>query len=471
MVNRSRSGSQSSRRGGGGRFTPSPSSSFRGTNKGLSIGEFPLSSLLVFRELESYPSVVMAACGLAVTLGILIQIRSLRNDAPPSLVDRLPSYRFYKARFLKGAYTQGVVTCLAMYRILPFLDSDPNYLDSYLYTSIDSSSVTNAPFIEKPTSQNYDMYLHGAISRMTGLLNSCPATNFSVFNFPASARSAKVEDVLKLLPFPAEDMPSAAAVVSFLQENILAPEERPAFEEEALAGDSGLTPLELEVFGSVMSRRPPVSNRLVRGSTLPGNAVAREEIDSVLSPIEAAQYRLSIGTNPARLRELTAVAVSRINERKAAAADAASPAAPAGVAAPGPAIQAGPPVSSDIVVDQGTEVNPTSGPLPAAAPKKRGPGRPSKAAAFKAAGSPPSALSSPPPPTSDSASGPLGLDGKKVGSPGAETAGVALSSSEPESSSSAPASSLDRTPTPGKVSGGSSQTGDGAQHEEKASSS
>lgn len=167
MVNRSRSGSQTSRRRGGNRSNASPSSSFRGINKELSIGEFSLSSLTVFRELGGpYPSVVMAVCGFAVTLGILIQIRSLRNDVPPSVGG--PGFPHlgggpYKARVLKGAYTQGVVTCLAMYRMPLFLDSDPNYLDSYMYTSIDSSSVTSAPFVERPTSKNYDMYLHGAI--------------------------------------------------------------------------------------------------------------------------------------------------------------------------------------------------------------------------------------------------------------------------------------------------------------------
>jgi hypothetical protein len=78
-----------------------------------------------------------------------------------------------------------------------------------------------------------------------------------------------------------------------------------------------------------MSRNATVTNRLERGSVLPGNAITRDDIVivilivsvfvivSVLTPLELAQYDLSAKSNPAKLKALTSVAVERLNARKA----------------------------------------------------------------------------------------------------------------------------------------------------------
>ncbi len=81
-----------------------------------------------------------------------------------------------------------------------------------------------------------------------------------------------------------------------------------------------MTPLEKEIFGDVLSRRPPVTARLDRGAVLAGNAITRDKLVKVLSSIELAQYDLSAKSNPKKLKELSALAVSRYNERTAISA-------------------------------------------------------------------------------------------------------------------------------------------------------
>eukprot|EP00200_Dunaliella_tertiolecta_P000209 CAMPEP_0202364850 /NCGR_PEP_ID=MMETSP1126-20121109/16095_1 /ASSEMBLY_ACC=CAM_ASM_000457 /TAXON_ID=3047 /ORGANISM="Dunaliella tertiolecta, Strain CCMP1320" /LENGTH=414 /DNA_ID=CAMNT_0048959579 /DNA_START=1949 /DNA_END=3193 /DNA_ORIENTATION=+ len=248
----------------------------------------------------------------------MIQIRYARNNVPSALVDRLPSYKFYKARYLKSINSHAIVILLAMYKILPFLDSDTEALEYALYSYLDAGVGSNSPFIEKPNQNNFHLYYYGVISRILGLLNSCPSTNHQIFNFPSSVKDASVEDILKLLPFPEISKPSVEEVTNFLRNEMLREDEKPSFEEEALINETGLTALESQLFGDVMSRKIAKTNILSRGSLLPSNAITLDDIKSVLSRIEFAAYELSVKDNPSKLKELTSLAVERLNAHKAA---------------------------------------------------------------------------------------------------------------------------------------------------------
>lgn len=298
-----------------------PSSSLRKKPQGLAIGEYSIDVLNTFADFDCFSGIVLRTCGLFVVLAIMIQIRYAKNNTPPSMVDRLPSYRFYKARYLKSINCHAIVILLGMYQVLTFLPSDTETLESSLYSNLDAGVGSNTPLIhDKPNLNNWGLFQYGVISRILGLLNSCPATNSGIFNFPSSVREHKVENILKLLPFSEDVMPFVEDVKDFLRGEMLLEAENPCFEEEVLPGESGLTVLEAEIFGDVMTRRMAVSNTLSRGSLLPGNAVTLENIKASLSRIEFAQYELAVKTNPARLRELTALAVERFNAKKAAAA-------------------------------------------------------------------------------------------------------------------------------------------------------
>lgn len=342
---------------------PAPSSLLRNKPQGLSIGEYGIDCINVFSEFECFSGIVLRACGLFIIIGIMIQIRYARNDVPPALVDRLPSYKFYKARYLKSINSHAIVILLAMYTILPFLESDAEALESALYSNLDAGIGSNTPFIEKPNQNNFYLYYYGVISRILGLLNSCPSTNSQIFNFPSSVKDAKVEDVLKLLPFPEEVMPSVEDVKVFLRNEMLREDECPSFEESSLPGNTGLTVLENQLFGDIMSRKMTVSNSLSRGSLLPSNALTYDDIKSNLSRIEFAAYELSTKNNPTKLKELSALAVERINARKAANKEQAA---------------SGNPAPGAIGQDEGVEnaSSPSASILLGNAPPRKGPGRP-----------------------------------------------------------------------------------------------
>ena len=386
-----------------------PSSMLRKNPKCLSIGEYGIDKLNTFADFVCFPGIVLRACGLFTVLGIMIQIRHARNNVPPALVDRLPSFKFYKARYLKSINSRAVVILLAMYPILSYLHSDPETLESTLYSNLDEGVGSNTPYIDKPNPNNYSLFYYGVISRILGLLNSCPATNFSIFNFPNSVKDFKVEDVLKLLPFPEDVMPSADEVKAFLRNEMLLEAENPSFEEEVLPGETGLTALETEIFGDVMSRRMDVSNTLSRGSLLPSNALSYDNIKSVLSRIEFAQYEQSVSNNPVRLKELTALAVERINAKAAAASQQAAS------------------VNETDLADrpsEGTEASPSAAILRGAAPSRLG--RP------KGSKNKPRSTSSSPTSSSPAASrtGSPGADGTNL-DPGRQTLVPPLDSNSP----------------------------------------
>lgn len=310
------------------RDSRSPMSLLRGKTKGLSIGEFSLEYINAFKTLGCFKNIILAVCSLFAVLAIMAQIRCAKSTLPPAAIDRSPSYKFYKSRFLKSVWADIVIVALGMYSVLPWLDADPAELEEAMVSNLDAGIQSNTPFIDKPTSQNFQLYYWGVLSRMSGLLNSCPATNYGIFNFPKAVRDAKVEDILSWMPFDEEYLPSVDSLISHLRDEILKEEENPSFAEDALSYPGGLTPIELQVFGDVMSRKPAVTARLERGSVLGGNAITRANLELVLSPTELAQYDLSAKFNPSKLKELSALAVARFNDRAAQSKESAQASVP-----------------------------------------------------------------------------------------------------------------------------------------------
>ena len=170
-----------------------PNSAALGGKRHLSIGEFSLADLKALSQVENFRGIVLLTGVLFVIVVLMVQIRSLRSSEPPAFVDRSPSYKFYKARFLRSPETLSVVVSLGICQILPFMDCDPSVLQTSIYQNIDCGAGGNARFIERPNSQNFTAYFHGVVSRLLGLLNSCPATNASVFNLPRDV-SASLTD-------------------------------------------------------------------------------------------------------------------------------------------------------------------------------------------------------------------------------------------------------------------------------------
>ena len=87
--------------------------------------------------------------------------------------------------------------------------------------------------------------------------------------------------------------------------------------ENPLPMEGGVTVLEKELFGdNIIRSGSPVSASLVRPSVIPGNAMTRQDLESVLSPAELLSYDRAAQVNPPRMRALSDLALERINSHR-----------------------------------------------------------------------------------------------------------------------------------------------------------
>lgn len=291
----------------------------RNRQKGLSIGEFNLSHLNALSELdEIFPGIKLFAAVTMINILNMVQIRAALNTLPPALVDKSDSYKFYKARLNKKSPVQGLLISLGVCQIAPFLEADPGLLTNSIISYNDCGAGAGAKFIATPNKDNYEPYFHGVVSRMTGLVNSCPSTSPNVFNFPSGHLEFKVQDVIDALPF--KEKPSAEEVKKEFREWAMGAESMVIFNETPLPLPNGKTPLENEIFGDSLKRVSRNSIALDRGSVVPENRMTEHELFSVLSPFEKLQYSKAMGSNPSKAREIAEIAsarLSQLNSKKA----------------------------------------------------------------------------------------------------------------------------------------------------------
>jgi len=278
-------------------------SDLRIRRKGISIGEFPIIDLNALSELEYFPGIKLWCAVTMVIILNMVQIRSALNSVPASIVDRSPSYRYYKARFLRKDEVQGFLISLGICQIAPFMEADPGLLNYTIQQYLDCGAGGNSPYIEKPTETNYEKYFHGVVSRMAGLINSCPSTNGQTFNFPPGHLTFTLKDILEALPF--SDGPTSEEVRDQILEMGLDSQDSVILEENPLFFPGGNTPLEKDIFGDKLKRVPQSSISLGKASTLQDNRINRAALERVLSPLEMLQYDKSVGTNPIKLKALS----------------------------------------------------------------------------------------------------------------------------------------------------------------------
>lgn len=125
----------------------------RGKQNYVSIGDFSLDSLCAFSSLGTYKNIVLAACSLFVVVAIMVQIRFALTTQPPAYVNKLPSYKFYKSRYLKSVWADIVIVALGMYSVKPWLNGDPDELEEAMISNLDAGIQSNTPFIEQPPSR------------------------------------------------------------------------------------------------------------------------------------------------------------------------------------------------------------------------------------------------------------------------------------------------------------------------------
>jgi len=329
-----------------------------------SICEYPISSLAVLKDLPIYSSIALLSI---IVMTCLVMLCALRENSSESNAeyDSRPFVRFIKKNVFGSSDGLVVATCLAVVPALGLIDvSTPIQVENFIKAAI-SNYKPNVKAPKQLNPSNVEVWVNGQISRILGLMNSCPASVAGLYNFgltPGQSCNFSIQNIVKSIPLPNKPTWSQV-VVSFRvimgivkrdsNGDIFSTGMKPlVFNETPLnistnndVRTKGLSNLEHQMFVEVYTSRDG-------GSTLPGVEMKREldpttltfpnektktrlleveDLEKFLSPLELASYRsaskigikggqnnfvvLSLGKNPrffpTRLIELNQKAATR----------------------------------------------------------------------------------------------------------------------------------------------------------------
>ncbi len=220
----------------------------------------------------------------------------------PFILDRSPSYRFYKKKFLLEEASP--VTAIAVASSLPeavvHLPDEPSEFENVLISILDSY-VGNEKFIETATEGNISRFFWGHCSRICGILNSCPAANMAAFGLDASAAEWGIQDVLQRIPIPQAQKLQAYEIAAFMRElggvrnsdGTISP---PFFDEPTIQGSlavNGCSKIEYEIFQPDSSMRNSVSKSLEKSSPVTGQ-IPIETASEHFTLLELRKYKAAL---------------------------------------------------------------------------------------------------------------------------------------------------------------------------------
>jgi len=237
-----------------------------------------------------------------------------------------------------------VAASLAVVPVLGLIDSiTPVQVENFIKAPI-ANYRPNVKTPKQVNASNVEVWVNGQISRILGLINSCPASVAGLYNFgltPGRNNSATVNQLVDSIPLPKKPstgfiLVSFRVIMGFIVEDengvFTLASEPLVFNELPLtfAGKTnlvtlGISPLEWELFSSKPKGKA--------GNALPGVEIKRQldpstqtspnmktklrvmeegELKDLLTPLEFASYRSAakLGVK-ARFQELNDLALSR----------------------------------------------------------------------------------------------------------------------------------------------------------------
>jgi len=308
-----------------------------------SISEYPIVSLAVLKDLPSYFNICLLAIIVMISLVVLCAMRENTTESNAEF-DNRPFVRYMKRNLFGTGDTLVVAASLAVVPVLGIIDtSTPVQVENFIKAAI-SNYRPNIKAPKQVNASNVDVWVNGQISRILGLINSCPASVAGLYNFgltPGRSSSTGVKQLVDSIPLP--NKPSAAYVIfsfrlimGLIEDNeegvarlISEPQ---VFNETALtfAGKSnlstlGISPLEWELFtvkiprksgvfvpGVEIKRQLDTSSLITPNTKTKLRALDEADLQELLSPLEFASYRSAskLGIK-SRLQELNEAALSR----------------------------------------------------------------------------------------------------------------------------------------------------------------
>jgi hypothetical protein len=221
--------------------------------------------MMKYQQLSNYDEIIINCIVAIAGIVIMIQIRALRPNSTSQMVDTSDSYRLYKARIIKAEPGQILKTCLAAAPVFTFLGDTPDAVEESLADIVKLSGGNAKTLSGIPTKSNYTLWIHGAMSQIGGFLNSCPATNPSIFGI-SQPLLLDIKGIIKFIDLP--NMPSYDTVISAVKNAIITnPVDGQISEtlifKEVMDGFKTATPLEEEILGKSIIIREDIGRRCI----------------------------------------------------------------------------------------------------------------------------------------------------------------------------------------------------------------
>jgi hypothetical protein len=169
-------------------------------------------------------------------------------NASGSEIDRSDSFKAYKGKVLKSDVGLIFITAAAVSLSFSYVEDSSPLGIWYDIVSIMECYRGSAPYLVNLNKQNYSRWREGMMSRLFGLLNSCPATNVSIFNLAEEQlKTITLNEVLSLLPFGSKT-PSIEQIGDGIRKTLFDNDQEKILTfNEAGFGAEELSPLEREI--------------------------------------------------------------------------------------------------------------------------------------------------------------------------------------------------------------------------------
>lgn len=140
------------------------------------LGEYDFSSLQLIKDVEDAHVIMTASRNTIFYMALLGSIRD-HYTGTNNEFDRLESVKFYKKQYLKTNEVVLVASALAILSVIDYLPDGDNpqaVVEQIVAAAEAYNPSAKAP--KAPSQKNVYNYVNGRISRILGLLNSCPSS-------------------------------------------------------------------------------------------------------------------------------------------------------------------------------------------------------------------------------------------------------------------------------------------------------
>ena len=169
-----------------------------------SICEYPISSLAALRDIPSYSNICVLAIVVMVCLVMLCSLRENTSESNAEF-DSRPYVRFIKKNVFGKTDGLVVATALAVVPVLGLIDvSTPVQVENFMKAAV-ANYKPNVKAPKQLNASNVEVWVNGQISRILGLMNSCPASVAGLYNFglsPGQASNFSIQNIVKSIPLP-----------------------------------------------------------------------------------------------------------------------------------------------------------------------------------------------------------------------------------------------------------------------------